>query len=342
MLEFVGVVFLLLIGLVVAFFVVLYARFGSGLKQKAYVSAIDDAMDMPEVVLEPNEQPVFAKPEAVAELVEQAVRLGAMSCGNFDAPATGFRLCAFNMETPPVYIVVYDHDLLDPWTDIVVLLNEDRTFTASTAPEIGRNAPRPPEDEIIFFAPGTATGVLLREVAEHAKAGDALPAPAAAFKATFEAAAQKSQKYIQTQTVSQEWLATIADDAGVKLSGDEAVLINAGREAQQVLVTQEACIKSLARSGNFTAEQWDDMRDELVAVWDDMPGEYVAGIFYNHIEIPDELDTAVSELEAVCGHARERVTSVNEMMPEARRLVLIGTVSSPLEADIYRGRVPMV
>lgn len=342
MLEFVGVVFLIVIGLVVAFVIWLFIKFGGDYRQRAYVTAIDNAMDMPEVVLEPNDHPAFAKPEAVAALVEQAVRAGATSCGNFDAPATGFRLCAFNMEAPPVYIVVYDHDLIDSWTDVVLLLSDDRSFTASTVPEIGRDAPRHPDDEIVFFAPGTATAVLLREVAERAKSRDALPAPAEAFKATFEAASAKSQKYIRTQDVKQEWLTAIADDAGLKLKGDEAALINAGREAQLVMDTQDACIKSLARSGDYTAEQWDDMRDELVAVWDNLPGEYAAGIFYNHVEIPDELETLVSELEESRGAARERVASVNGMLPESQRLVLVGTVSSPIAADIYRGRVVVV
>ena len=342
MLEFVGVVFLIVIGLVVAFFVWLFVRFGGSFGKQAYVEAIDDAMDMPEVVLEPNDNPAFDKPEAVAALEKQAISLGATTCGNFDAPASGFRLCAFTMESPPAYIVVYDHDQIDPWTDVVLLLSEDRSFTASTVPEIGRGAPRHPDDEILFFAPGTAMGVLLREVAEQAKGGDALPAPAAEFKTIFEAASAKSQEYIRTQAVSQEWLTAIADDAGVKLTGDEAALINAGREAQQVMETQDACIKSLARSGDFTAEQWDDMRDELVAVWDNLPGEYAAGVFYNHVDIPDELETVVSELEEGRGLARERVASVNAMLPEAQRLVLVGTVSSPLAADIYRAQMTVV
>ena len=102
-------------------------------------------MHLPEMLLEPNEHPSFAKPETVAMLVQQAADLGAISCGNYDVPAVGVRLCAYCLETPPVYIAIYDHDLIDSWTDVVVRLDPVRSFTASTAPEIGRGAPRQPK-----------------------------------------------------------------------------------------------------------------------------------------------------------------------------------------------------
>lgn len=342
MLKFLGVVFLVLIGLVVAFFTWLFFKVKGGVQQQARVSAIEEGMNTPAIVLEPNEHPSLAQPEAVAELVEQVVGLGATPCGNYDAPAADVRLCAYTLETPPVYIVIYDHDQVDPWTDVVLRLTEDSSFTASTVPEIARGAPRHPDDEITYFAPGTVTGVLVQEAAERANGNATLPATPEAFKSYFEAAAEKSTKYTQTQAVSQEWLATIAEDTGVELSGDEAAQINAGREAEQVMQTENDCFKSLAESGEFTAAQWNDIHESLVAVWDDMPSEYVSGVFYSHVDIPDELESAVEALEEGHGRARERVALVNAELSEAKRLVLVGTVSSPVEADIYRGQIPVV
>ena len=342
MLKFLGVVFLILIGLVAVFFTWLFFKVRSSVKQQANVSAIEEGMSTPPVVLEPTEHPALAQPETIAELVEQAERLGATSCGNYDAPAAAARLCAYRIETPPVYLVIYDHDQVDPWTDVVLRLDEDRSFTASTVPEIARGASRHPDDEIVFFAPGTATSVLVQAAAERA-AGDAtMPATAEAFRTYFEAAAAKSQKYIQTHAISQEWLSTIAEDAGVQLTGDEAAQINYGREAQLVMETEIGCFKSLAESGDFTAVEWDELRDRLAAVWDDMPGEYVSGVFYNHVDIPEELESAVDELEEGHGLARERVAAFNATLPEEKRLVLVGTVTSPVEADIYRNQFPPV
>lgn len=342
MLKFLGVVFLILIGLVVAFFTWLFFKVRSGMKQQANVSAIEEGMNTPAVVLEPTEHPVLVQPDAVAELVEQAVGLGATTCGNYDAEAAGARLCAYRIETPPVYVVIYDHDQVDPWTDVVLRLDQDRSFTASTVPEIARGAPRHPDDEIIYFAPGTAAGILVQAAAERAKGEATLPATGEAFKTCFEAAAEKTQKYIQTQAVSQEWLSTIAEDAGVQLTGEEATQINYGREAQLVMETEIGCFRSLAESGDFTAVEWDDLRDRLVAVWDDMPGEYVSGVFYNHVDIPEELESAVDELEEGHGLARERVAAFNAKLPEEKRLLLVGTVSSPVAADVYRNQFPTV
>ena len=342
MLKFLGVLFLILIGLVAAFFTWLFFKVRSGVKQQANVSAIEESMNTPAVVLQPNEHLALAQPETIAELVKQAEGLGATNCGNYDAPAAGARLCAYRLESPPVYLVIYDHDQVDPWTDVVLRLSQDRSFTASTVPEIARGASRHPDDEIVFFAPGTATSVLVQAAAERAQGNAALPATAEAFKTDFEAAAEKARKYIQTQTVSQEWLSTIAEDAGVQLTGEEAAQINYGREAQLVTDMEIGCFKSLAESGDFTAVEWDDLRDRLAAVWDEMPGEYVSGIFYNHVEIPEELESAVDELEEGQGLARERVAAFNARLPEEKRLILVGTVSSPVEADIYRNQFPPV
>ena len=106
--------------------------------------------------------------------------------------------------------------------------------------------------------------------------------------------------------------------------------------------TELDCIRSLAESGNFTAAQWDDLRDCLVAVWDDMPGEHVSAVFYNHVDVPQSLEDAVDALEERQGSARERVAKLNNEIPEDQRLVLVGTVSSPVAADIYRHQMPLV
>lgn len=342
MLKFLGVIFLVLIGLLAAFFTWLFFKVRGGIAQHVRVSAIEEGMNTPEILLEPTEHLSLAHPETVAELVEQTVALGATACGNYDAPAAGASLCAYALETPPVYVIIYDHDQVDPWTDVVLRLDEDRSFTSSTVPEIARGAPRHPDDEIMYFAPGTVTGVLVQAAAERANGEAILPAMAEAFRTYFEAAAEKSRKHIQTQAVSQEWLSTIAEDAGVELTGDEAEQINYGREAQLVMQTESDCLKGLAESGNFTAAQWNELRDSLVAVWDDMPGEYVLAVFYNHVDLPEELESAVDALEEGHGLARERVAQFNATLPEEKRLLLVGSVSSPVAADIYRNQFPVV
>ncbi len=342
MLKLLGLVFLVLIGLVVVFFGWLFFKVKDGVKQQAHISAIEEGINTPPIVLEPADQPVFTQPEAVAELVEQAIRMGATPCGNYDVPAAGARLCAYRLETPPAYIVIYDHDQVDPWTDVVLNFNNDRSFTASTAPEIGRGAPRHPDDEIVYFAPGTAMGVLVRAAAERANDEAALPATAETFKPIFEAAAAKSQEYIRTQAISQQWLSTIAKDAGVELTGDEAAQINAAREVEQMMQIQDDCFASLAESGDFTAAQWNELRDSLVAVWDDMPRDYVASVFWDNVDLSEEFDAAVDELNEGHGPARKRVAEFNARLPEGQQLILVGSVSSPVEADIYRNRLPRV
>lgn len=342
MLEVLGNVFLILIALVAAFGIWLFIKIKGGMAHHARVTAIEESMHMPALVLEPNEQPSFAHPEAVAMLVKQAVDLGAISCGNFDVPAAGARMCAYCLERPPVYIAITDHDQVEPWTDVVLHLEGGRSFAASTVPEIGRGAPRPPEDELMPFAPGTATGVLVRAATERAENDTAVPAPAEAFKAYFEEQAEKSQRFIETQAVSQDWLDTIAEGTGVELSGDEAEQINFLRENQQMAETESACFESLANSGDLTAAEWNKVASDLVAVWDDMPPEYVSGVFYSHVDFPDGLEVDVEALEKGRGNARARVAAVNAKLPPEQRLHLVGQVSSPVEADIYCGQTPVV
>ncbi len=340
MLEILGFVFLVLIGLVVLFAVWIGLKIYRGAKDYAIVSAIEEGMETPPIELEPNPNPGFLHPEAIAELVAQAVRVGATRCGAFDAPAAGARLIAYAMSTPSVYIVIYDHDQVEPWMDVVMRFEGDRSFTASTVPEIARGAPRPQGDEILHFAPGTVMGVLIGAAEERAEQDSPLPATAAAFKEHFEAAAERSRRFIMTQSVSQEWLEQIAEDAGVELSGEEAAHINLGRQAEQYSQIQAACIKALAETGNYTAAQWDDLRDRLVAVWDDMPNEWVSGVIYEYVdEIPLDLEDDVDGLEESSGSARQRIAAFNARLPEKCRLVPVGTVSTPVVADIYKSQI---
>ena len=312
------------------------------MKPIMFLSVAPESMHLPEYVLVPNEHQSFAQADTVAELVRQAADSGAIRCGNYDVPAVGIRLCAFCLENPPAYIVIYDHDQLDPWTDVVMRLEGERSVSFSTVPGIARRAPRHPDDELVAFAPGTAIGALVKEAAERANTENTLPAPADKFKTCFEEHSEKSRVYIQTQAISQDWLNTIADDAGIKLSGNEAEQINRMREERQVLQTEIDCVKSLADSGKFSAAEWDEMRDSLVAVWDRMPGEYVAGIIYRCVDLPAALESEVDALEASVNSARERIAQFNAKLPEEKRLVLVGSVSTPVEADIYRGQVSVV
>jgi len=342
MLKILGVVFLILILSGVAFFSWLFFKFRGSMQQQARITAIEQGMHTPTIVLESSECPELAQPDVIAELEEQVVALGGASCGNYDAPAAGSRLFAYTLETPPVYVVNYDHDQVDPWTDVVLRFDAERSFTASTVPEIARGAPRHPDDEITFFAAGTKTGVLVQAAAERAQGHATLPAKPDRFKSYFEEAAEKSSRYIRTQVIDQDWLTTIADDAGIELTGEEAAQINSERAAELVMQTENDCIKSLAKSGDFTAAQWDDLRECLVAVWDDMPSEYVSAVFYNHVAVPLELESAVDALEEGRGLARERVALVNAELSQAQRLILVGSVSTPVEADIYRNQMPLV
>lgn len=342
MLDILGSAFLVLIAGLSAFAIWLFIKVRSGVAQHERIRAIEESMHLPEYELVPNDQQAFAKPEIVERLVQEALDSGARACGNYDVPSAAIRLRAFCLESPPAYLVIYDHEQIEPWTDVVMRLDGGRSVNFSTIPEIGRGAPRHPDDELIAFAPGTATGVLVREAAALANSDTALPAPDEEFKSYFEEQSEKSRQYIQSQAVSQEWLNTIADDAGVELSGDEAEQINMMRVEQQVSKTEADCFKALASSGKFTAAEWDEIRDSLVAVWDEMPGEYVSGLIYTWVEIPEQLETEVDALEKTNGRARERIAQFNAKLPEEKRLVLVGSVSAPVNADIYRGQFPVV
>ena len=208
----------------------------------------------------------------------------------------------------------------------------------STVDEVARGAPRPPEDEIRYFPPGTPVDTLLAAVTEHARDVEPLAATPQAFREVFEAAANRSQDYARTQSVSQEWLEKVASDAGVELSGNEAEQINLSREADRYTQLQSACLKALAESGDFTAAEWDELRDRLVAVWDGMPDEYVPDIICQFVELPDEFADVVDDLETGQAGARERIAQFNARLPADRQLVRVGTVTAPVAADIYRGQ----
>ncbi len=339
MLEILGVVFLLVLALIAAFVVWVGVKVYRGSKDALLVTAIEEGLDAPDIELVATPSPEFVDPDAVAALAAAATRAGGKACGSFDIPAANARLLAFAVDTPPAYIAVYDHDQVEPWVDVFIRLGSGNTFTASTVPEIARGAPRPATDEMSYFAPGTELAVLVRAAGERGAGEAVLPAPAHEFKAHFEAAAARSQECIRSGSVSQEWLESIARDAGVELSGSEAEMINLGREADVVMKTEAECLKSLAEHGNFSAAEWEGLRDRLVAVWDDMPDDYVSSVIYDHVELPEELEDSVDRLDRERGPVRERIARFNATLPEHLRLVRVGSVSSPVAADIYRDQL---
>lgn len=338
MLEILGIAFLVIIGLVAALIGWVGFKVYRLSRDEQRLAAIQDGFDVEPIRLEVLDEPVWLHTDLITRLAAEARRAGAIPCGAFAAPAAGARLLGFSLSSPEAYLVIYDHDQVEPWIDVVMRLDRERSFTASNVHEMARGAPRPPEDEIQYFPPGTALQRLVAAVAERASAAEPLPSEPDAFREIFEAAANRSQEYARTQSVSQEWLEKIASDAGVELSGDEAEHINLGREAERYSQLQAGCLRTLAESGHFTAAEWEELRDQLVAVWDGMPDEYVPGVIYEFVDVPDEFADDVDELETGRTAARDRIADFNARLPADRRLVRVGTVSSPVAADIYRGQ----
>ncbi len=341
-LEFLGVTFLVLLGLILALVVGVFLKIHSVSRDQERVRAIEGGLDTEAIKLEPLESADWVHPDEVSQLAASLEACGATSVGAFAAPAAGARLLAFVLSSPPAYAVIYDHDQLRPWVDVVTQCDGEKSFTASSVDEMARGAPRPPADEIRFFPTNTPPGELVNAAAEHASRVPALPVRSEDFRSCFEAAAKRSQDYARTEPVSQEWLDKLAEGAGVELAGTEADQINFSREAERYSQTQAACLKALAESGAYTAAEWEELRDSLVTVWDDMPGYGVSGVFYEFVDLPDELADEVDDLEDSRGPARERVARFNARLPRDRQLELVGSVSSPVAADIYRGRPNIV
>ena len=338
MLEFLGVTFLVLVGLILALVVWVFLKIQRVSRDQERLQAIEGGLDADPIMLQPLEHADWVHPEAVAQLAASLEACGATAVGAFAAPAAGTRLYAFVLSSPPAYAVIYDHDQLRPWVDVVTRSDNGKTFTVSSVDELARGAPRPPEDEVHFFPATTAPAELVNAAAAHAARVPALPAPPEDFQSFFEAAAKRSQDSARTEPVSQEWLEKLAQGAGVELAGNEADQINFGREAERYSQTQAACLKALAESGAYTAAEWEELRDSLVAVWDGMPEYGVSGVFYDFADLPDKHADEVEELEDSPGTARERVAQFNASLPLGCQLELIGSVSSPVSADVYRGK----
>ncbi len=338
MLESLGIAFLVIVGLVVTFGVWLGVKIFQLSRDQQRVAAIQAGLDAEPIRLEAVGEPAWLHIDAMTRLAAEAARTGAEPCGAYAAPAAGARLLGFSLASPAAYIVVYDHDQVEPWVDVVTRFDHERSFTASNVHEIARGAPRPPEDEIRFFPTDTPVDALVAAVVERVGDSKPLPAPRGAFKEAFEAAANRSQEYARTQSVSQEWLEQVASDAGVELSGNEAEQINFGREVERYEQVQAACLKALAESGAFTAAEWEEIRDQLVAVWDGMPDDQVPGVIYEFVEIPEALEDALDDLESAAGTARQRIAQFNARLPADRQLVRVGSLESPVAADIYRGQ----
>jgi len=237
--------------------------------------------------------------------------------GDFTVPAAeDARVRGYLSSSPPGFVTVMDHPRAGCWSNFVLILDEAHA--------------------IEFVEQGIDGTTLLGFARSMAMTAEPLPVHSDEFEEWFNEVSMSCHHHTTTAAVNQAWLDDIARDADVELNGDEAQLLNGLRYFDIC----KACLMSYAATSGMSALQWEQTRDQLVVVFDDVPSDKLLDSFQDSIEVPEQIAGQLADAVKSNLPGREIAQRCNNLLPEEMALVRLASIDSPVPADIYCAQSP--
>jgi hypothetical protein len=96
---------------------------------------------------------------------------------------------------------------------------------------------------------------------------------------------------------------------------------------------REAIQERFLKESTLSAAEWEEVRDRLVFVHDQLTQAEVGELFDEWVGDSEVVATRPQEAEGTT--AREFFSALVELAPASREFRKLGTISDPLEADVY-------
>lgn len=346
MLELMGATFLVIVAAstLAGAAAVMQAR--QRLRQDAIVAAIEETLaDAPVPVIEAEQEFEWHHPEAANVLCQDLHSLGLRAFGTYCfAEASNARLQAYQLDTPSAYLVVTDHIDMGCWLDLV-MFTATGSITYSSMPPGNNTAERPPEHELILVGADAHPGSVIGYARSRALNLNPETVEPSQFVERFNQVLAALRASLDLCHVDQSWLESIAEYSGVRLRGDEAESINAGRELQRHERIVGDCLKSYAASSGMSAVQWEQVRNELLVIYDELPKSVLVEVLYQSMDIPQGFEGDLLMLEDATASSRLATRQFINTLPadelaNGYALIREATINSPVCADIYRVVMP--
>lgn len=223
--------------------------------------------------------------------------------------------------------VVYEHPQVGVILDMMTRYADGTSITYTTNTEVGQLEERPGHRNVI--APEASAEGLYRRLLGERPHGETRAIAPDEFADVFEQAYAEAMEWrIARGGASEEEIRAIAERSGIETTPEQVETLRGMYRAQAVAQLDEELHERFAAETTMSVAQWEGVDGCLVFVHDQLTDEELRERFENWAqeEWPDL---------APAGTPREQFAAANTAVPEDQRLTLVGTVSGPVEADVY-------
>ncbi len=275
-----------------------------------------------------------------AERIGQMLATGFEEIGRYAVPEMpGMQLWAGHHPQEGVAAVIYDHNVMPVFYDIVRTYADYSTCTVSTNP-IHDPANVPPGSRCIADAtlePAAAFAALR----EQPHAGEPLPLHPENFEPVFlELYARSIDHILAKRMPDAEHMREVGERVSaatgqpVPQLDDAQMQFAVDLERQSRLAAlQQAIVDRFLQSGQIDAREWERVRDRVVVVHDLLSREDAAGIARGDAD-GDTVDALVTAALAEPLSPFETFEKISAGLPAAQRARVLGEVDHPLYAQL--------
>lgn len=324
-LQILGALFLLLVIVVIAALMLLRARL------RGLASELEQAVaGMPPtyIHLAPVGEIAWRDPAVAGEFLRPLPMLGFVDAGQYEiVEMPEVPLAAFIQPETDVVAVVYEHPQVGAILDMVTRYADGTSITYTTTTEVGQLEERPGHEKV--SAPEASAEGLYRRLLGERPRGETVAIAPDEFADVFEQAyADEMQWRIAKGGASEEEIRAIAEHSGIETTPEQVETLRAMYRGQARARLDEELHERFAAETTMSVAQWESVDGCLVFVHDQLTAE----------ELRERFEEWTGEgwpEGAPAGTPRQQFAAANTTVPEDQRLTLVGTVSGPVEADVY-------
>ncbi len=330
LLQIFGVIFLLIILFVAVAILTIRAKLRGFVKTLEGLSKTMAGAPS-RITLIPLAAPSWANPSATLPLVDSLRSLGFEKVGNFQVQEiVGMEMEVWMNFAKSVTSVIYERPNVGIWLDLWTHFQDGTRMTFANPPVGNRIEFAPGHDCRLF--PGMDARELFEKFLAERPDKPAKPVSAETFVSVFEKTYAEEHCWRNSRGgPSIDEIRAIGMRTGETYDEDVIQATHEFSERHALEELDETIRERFLEQTKMSAVEWERVRDRVIVIHDKMNPEVfedVVGPWLDDEEFPD-----TSQVEGVA--PRRIFDQINEALPVKRRFERLGTVSSPVEADIY-------
>ncbi len=326
-----GIIFLIIV------VVVVLAIFLIRRKLKAIAKNLAGFASQPsEIHLVEEVSPTWMEEPGVHSIMKELNHLGftrGRAYGIEEMPQV--RLCSFFRDGPAPVCALYEHEQAGNWVDLGVKYQDGTDITVTNAPT-GEDLDARPNSKKVFIK-DASLAALCRELERRLEPKATIAIDDANFRQTFEDAYREDMEWRNKRGgITEEEVRRIAEKEDGKYDDLDIAEAMIQIKSGELFQLHEDCIENFIRQNPGLAEEDENDGENLFVVSDQLDAASYVGYLGTYLDLSDELFEQLERLSKVTKSAKVLFMKANGELHGRLRATKIGSVDSPIDADIYR------